>query len=316
MASFFPAFGRNSLSGMALAAMAFALLTSVDTIFKLLAAGGHPTYQLVLINACFAMLPILLWTMATGGLTRLATARLPQHLARGCASVLSAFAAVYAYSRLPLTDFYAIVFAGPLVVTAMAAFWLGESVEPARWWAIALGFAGILIVTNPLASPLLAVHKGEIHPQQIAGLLGRFAAFISVFCYALSVIMIRRMRGLETNLSFSFYGYLTAVLIGGALCLVRGMPDLSLSDVAHLALSGTIGGIASICMMTAYHRSPVALVAPFQYTQIIWGALAGFLIWQHVPSRHLIAGAAIVALSGLFVIYREMKGKEKYEIPH
>jgi drug/metabolite transporter (DMT)-like permease len=123
--------------------------------------------------------------------------------------------------------------------------------------------------------------------------------------------MIRRMRGFETNMSFSFYGYLASLLISGVLCLLWGMPDLTWGDIAHLALSGTMGGISSICIMTAYHRTPVALVAPFQYTQIIWGALAGFLIWQHVPSHHLMAGAAIVAMSGLYLIHSEMRTNSK-----
>lgn len=309
MALSLPALGRSSLSGMALAATAFALLTSVDAIFKLVAAGGHPTYQILLVNACFALMPILVWTLATGGLRRLATARLPQHLARGATSVLSAFAAIYAYSRLPLTDFYAIVFAGPLVVTAMAAFWLGETIEPARWAAIALGFIGIVIVTSPQPLTLLTPQGAAPNPQQAAATLGRFAAFVSVFCYALSVITIRRMRVFETNMSFSFYGYLSSALIGATLCLLHDVPPLAATDIARLALSGTMGGISSICMMTAYHRTPVALVAPFQYTQIIWGALAGYIIWQHVPSRHLLAGSAIVAASGLYVIYCEMKEK-------
>jgi len=292
---------HHALSGMALAALAFALLTAIDTIFKQVAAEGHPTYQILAINACFALLPILLWTLLTGGLSRLATTRLPQHLARGATSVMSAFAAVYAYSRLPLVDFYAIVFAGPLVVTAMASFWLGEKIDPARWLAIALGFVGIVVVINPLAHHAPDAHHGAV-------IMGRFAAFVSVFCYALSVIMIRRMRGGETNMSFSFYGYLVSFLMGTSLLLLRGGPDLHMVDIIHLALSGTLGGIASICMMTAYHRTPVALVAPFQYTQIIWGALAGYVIWHHVPSLHLIAGASLVAAGGLFVIYREMRG--------
>jgi len=74
-----------------------------------------------------------------------------------------------------------------------------------------------------------------------------------------------------------------------------------------LALSGFLAGLSSICLMTAYHRSPVAVVAPFQYTQIFWGALAGWLLWRQVPDGHLVAGAVIVAASGLYVIYREIK---------
>lgn len=222
-------------------------------------------------------------------------------------SVFSAFAGIYAYSRLPLTDYYAIVFAGPLIIAIMGAFWLGEKIETARWYAILIGFCGVLVVVNPLNSPLFKSQPLDAH-QSIA-MLGRFAAFVSIFCYSLSVITIRRMRDKETNASFAFYGYLSALIICGVLSGTHNLPDLTYRDIAHLALSGTLGGLSSICMMTAYHRTPVALVAPFQYTQIIWGALAGFLIWQHVPSHHLMLGAAIVAVSGIYVIYREMREK-------
>ena len=293
---------HGTLSGMMLAATAFALLTSVDTIFKLIALNNHPTHQIIFINACFALLPILIWTMVTGGLQQLRTVRLAQHLARGSTSVLSAFAAVYAYTRLPLTSFYAIVFMGPLLVTLMSVFWLGEKIDRARWFAIGSGLFGIMIVTHFFG-------LGETSPS-VATAAGRFAALLSVFCYALSVIAIRRMRLGETNLTFSFYGYLASLLIGGSLCLLLGTADFSASDIAHLALSGTLGGISSICLMTAYHRTPVAYVAPFQYTQIIWGAIAGYLFWQHMPDVNLVVGATIVAASGFFVIYREMRAKE------
>jgi len=115
------------------------------------------------------------------------------------------------------------------------------------------------------------------------------------------------MRLGESNLAFSFFGYVASLLIGGGMLLLGGGSALQAGDFAHLALSGTLAGISSICLMTAYQRSPVALVAPFQYTQIFWGALAGWLLWAEMPGRRLMAGAAIVAMSGLFVIYREMR---------
>ncbi len=291
----------SHLPGMAMAAAAFALLTSVDTIFKLVAEGGHPAYQILAVNACFALVPIIVWTLMTGGLKRLHTMRLGQHLARGSTSVMSAFAAIYAYSRLPLTDFYAIVFAGPLIVTVLSVLWLGEKVGIRRWSAIVIGFCGIVIVANPFES-------GSGNGNWV--LIGRFAALVSVFCYALSTIMVRRMRLSETNMTFAFYGYVSCVLIAGTLLLFRGGPALQIQDFLHLALAGTLAGISSICLMTAYHRTPVALVAPFQYTQIIWGAVAGYLLWNHVPDARLVVGATIVGGSGLFVIYRELKLKD------
>jgi len=294
---------RSALSGIILAATAFALLTATDTIFKLVAAKGYPAHQILLINAFFALIPIFTWTMLTGGLARLSTQHPFQHLMRGSVSVMSAFAAIYAYSRLPLTDFYAIVFAGPLIVTALSSFWLREKIEPGRWFAIAAGFAGILIITGPFT-----LH--DAIPNTAAS-FGRLAAFVSVFCYALSVVMIRHMRLGESNISFSFYGYIAAIMIGGILFALRGGLSLHMGDIATLALSGSLAGTSSICLMTAYHRTPVAVVAPFQYTQIIWGAVAGYLLWLHMPGPRLIIGALIVAASGLFVIYRELKVQDR-----
>jgi drug/metabolite transporter (DMT)-like permease len=140
---------------MILAAAAFALMTCMDTIFKLVSVG-HPAYQILLINALFALVPVVGWSLLTGGLARLQTMRPVQHIVRGSMGVMSSFAAIYAYSRLPLTDFYAIVFAGPLIVTAMSAFWLGEKVEPARWLAIVVGFSGIMIIADPFEGTALA----------------------------------------------------------------------------------------------------------------------------------------------------------------
>ncbi len=289
---------HSPASGMMLAAAAFALLTSSDVIFKWM-AQGHPVYQILFVNACFAIWPVVVWALISGGFTRLSTSRPLQHFIRGTVSMLSSFAAIYAYSNLSLTSFYTFVFTGPLVVTALSSFWLGEKIERARWAAILIGFAGVLFVVDPLSS------DPHMHGSQI--IAGRLAAMLSVFCYSLSVIMIRRMRLGESNLTFSFYGYISAILICGGLYLLRGGPELKAGDIAHLVLSGCLSSGSSICMMTAYHRSPVALVAPFQYTQILWGALAGYLLWASIPSAHLIAGAIIVAASGLFVIYYEMR---------
>ena len=290
-----PRFASAPLAGMLLAATAFALMTSVDTIFKLM-TGGHPSYQILLISGCFSILPIIGWAFLTGGLQRLHTERPFLHFIRGSIGVLSSYCAIYAYARLPLADFYAIVFSGPLLVTVLSYFLLKEKIEAKRWLAIAIGFCGVLLVTHP-----------DTETHGVTAMAGRIATFLSVACYAISVVMIRRMRIGESNLAFSFYGFVASTFIGGSILLIAGAPDLSTADFVHLMISGFLSGTASICLMTAYHRSPVAVVAPFQYTQIFWGALAGWLIWHQLPGQRLIGGAAIVAVSGLFLIYREMQ---------
>jgi len=297
----------STVSGMALALLSFALLTSVDTIFKLMVAD-HPIYQILFTNGCFALIPIFIWAALTGGVRqRLRTGRFAQHLLRGSISLTSAFLAVFAYSQLPLTDFYAIVFAGPLLVTIISVVWLGEKIEWQRWFAILLGFSGIMIVTSPFHNP--AEHTPLVEGTSL--LIGRCAAFGSVLCYAFSVVIIRHMRAGETNITFSLYGYVASLTGSGFLTLLhtKDIAPLSYQDILHLALSGVLAGISSICLMTAYHRTPASLVAPFQYTQIIWGAIAGYVLWGQIPGPTLIVGAVIVALSGLYVIYSEMRFK-------
>ncbi|MDR3451077.1 MAG: DMT family transporter [Alphaproteobacteria bacterium] len=301
MALHAPHIGSAGLSGILLAATSFAFATGCDTILKLLAAG-HPGYQLLAMNGLFALIPIFVRAYLTGGPSSLATPRPLLHAIRGTMGALSALAAIFAYSRLSLTGFYAIVFAGPLLVTLLSALALHEHVDRARWIAIGAGFVGILVVINPFQPMHAGATMGSL-------MIGRLAAFASVFCYAVSVIMVRRMRSGDNSMTFSFFGYIVSIAMGLLLWLLFDTPDLSFGDIAHLFCSGILGGIGSLCLMEAYHRAPIAMVAPFQYTQIFWGALASYALWNIPPGSSLIAGASIVAASGLFIIYRDMRGK-------
>jgi drug/metabolite transporter (DMT)-like permease len=289
----------HALLGAGLALAAFALNSTVDVILKLVAAG-HPFYQVIAVNGSIAMLPVLLGVALTGGTHKLRTARLGRHLFRGCFGCAAAFLAVLAYAHIPLTDFYAIIFAGPIIATTLSALWLKEHIDWTRWLAIALGFGGILIITNPLGSNPTPDHHSWLF-------MGRLAALGSVTCYVIAMLMVRRMRHTESNLAFSFYGYCVTVGLAWLLLLALGGPPLQQTELLQLLLSGTMGGIGSICMMTAFQKAPVALVAPFQYTQIVWGAFYGWLIWHHLPDWRLAIGAVIVMASGLYVLYRELR---------
>ena len=110
----------KDLSGLVLAAAGFGLLTGCDVVLKWLAAD-HSKYQLLAVNSLFAAIAILSYAALTGGVARLSTRRLGMHMVRATAGALSMLAGIYAYTRLSLTDFYAIIFAGPLLVTGLSA---------------------------------------------------------------------------------------------------------------------------------------------------------------------------------------------------
>jgi drug/metabolite transporter (DMT)-like permease len=117
------------------------------------------------------------------------------------------------------------------------------------------------------------------------------------------------MRIGEACITFSFYGYLASVLTGFTLMAFHGAPPLNLLEIGMLALAGTLGAVGSLCLMESYYRASVAMIAPLQYTQLFWGALASYALWHIVPGPSLITGSAIVIASGLFLLHRDLRGK-------
>jgi drug/metabolite transporter (DMT)-like permease len=115
---------------------------------------------------------------------------------------------------------------------------------------------------------------------------------------------VRKLSITETTTSIAFYSNLVAVLlIGGIFSPIFVLP--SLPDLALMAASGLIGGSALLVLIAAYRRSPAALVAPFQYTQMVWAIALGALIWSDLPEPIMLLGTSIVAASGLFILQRE-----------
>jgi drug/metabolite transporter (DMT)-like permease len=277
-------------AGIGFAALGFGLFTGMDTMVKWLGAA-YPLHQIVFFNSLFSLVPMAVMIAWSGGLRQLRTRRPGLHVLRGGFALVSTAAAFYAYTRMPLADAYAIIFTGPLLVTALSALILKEPVGWRRWSAIGVGFAGVLIMLRPGAGVL-----GQ----------GAVAALVCAVGYALSVVTLRKLSATETTASFLFYGNLTILAATGAL-LAFEFARMPWADLALLAACGLTGGTAFIAIVNAHRRAPAAIVAPFQYTQMAWGALLGFLIWGDVPQPSVVLGCAVVVASGLFILYRETR---------
>jgi drug/metabolite transporter (DMT)-like permease len=275
-------------SGIGLGALAFGLFSMMDALIKWLSAS-YPVPQLVVFNALFALIPIALLMVRRGGLLQLRTGRLGLHLLRGVLGTLSSFLAFYAYSRLPLADAYAIIFATPLLITALSVPILGEAVGWRRWSAVVVGFVGILIMLRPGVAPIG---------------VGSLAALGAACASASAVLLVRKLSVTETTTSIAFYSSLTVLLLMGAL-FGHGFVTPGLLDLALMAGSGLLGGSALLILIAAYRRSPAALVAPFQYSQMLWAIVLGVLLWGDLPEVAMLLGASIVAASGLFILHRE-----------
>jgi len=266
-------------------------MSVMDVCAKYLGAGYAVT-QIMLARNAVSVLAILLFVfLSNGGFARLKP-RHPGLLAiRTAAGVGAAWLFFTGLKFLPLADAFAIAFAAPLFITALSVPILGETVGFRRWAAVVLGFAGVLVVVQPGAAAF-----------RIEALLPLGAAV----CYALAVLVGRRMARAMTTSAIIFWPSLCIVVLTGLMMPIEGrIPDAGAFGLfVFLGVSGTAG---LILVTQAYRHAPAAVIAPFDYSVLIWGVIFGWVIWNDVPGLNVWIGSAIVIGCGLYILHRETR---------
>ena len=282
---------------------AILLLSLMDVLIKWLSAD-YSTVQIVFFRSLFGLLPLVVLIPRSGGLSSLRTRRWRLHLLRGLFALATALTFFFAFGLLPLADAYAIAFAAPIVMTALSVPILGETVGLRRWLAVLVGFAGVIVMLRP----------GTAELGELLG-IGTIAAIAGTLFFAISTLLTRKLAQTDSNAAIIFYGSL--VIIGGSLLLLPfhfTMPDPP--GLLLLAATGLLGGIGGIAFIEALRGAQVAILAPFEYTSMIWAILFGYLIWSDLPDGWTIAGSAIVIASGLYILHRETRlGRDAQPLP-
>jgi drug/metabolite transporter (DMT)-like permease len=259
-----------------------------------------PLGQMVFFRSACALLPILVIYAWRGELATAFLTRRPfGHVTRGCISVAGMFLNFAALARLPLVDATAISFAGPFVTVALAALILKERVRAYRWCAVAAGFSGVVVMLWPYLDVGALVASGST-----ATTVGAACAVASAVTNSGAVIQTRRLTDSETTSSIVFYFSLICGLAGLA-SLPFAWHTPTAPELAALVTIGIIGGLSHILLTESYRYAPASVVAPFDYVSLLWAFFFGFVLFDEIPSLYVYAGAAIVAGSGLFVIWRE-----------
>ena len=279
------------LHGSLLALLAFALFALHDVAVKLL-GGAYAVYQVVFFSTLlmFPLVVMMLLRDAEAGTLR------PRHpwwsALRTAASVATALCVFYAFATLPLTQTYAIIFAMPLLITILSIPVLGERVGLHRGAAVVAGLAGVMVVIRPGAVPLE---------------MGHLAAVAGAFCSALSSVIVRKIGREERTAVLMLYPMVANVAVMACVMpfVYRPMP---LPDLGLWAMMAGLAFVASLLMIEAYRRSDAVLVAPMQYSQILWAALYGWLVFGEGVDGATALGAAIIILSGLYILWREGRG--------
>jgi drug/metabolite transporter (DMT)-like permease len=262
-----------------------------------------PLGQVVFFRSAFGLLPIVAIYGWRGELaTAFRTARPLGHVTRGCISVFGMFLNFAALARLPLVDAIAISFAGPFITVALAALILKERVRTYRWHAVVAGFGGVVVMLWPYLDVATLVGSGST-----ATAAGAACALSSAFANSGAVIQTRRLTDSETTSSIVFYFSLICALVS-LVSLPFAWQTPRAPDLAALVALGMLGGLSHLFLTESYRYAPASVVAPFDYVALLWAFFFGFLLFDERPSRYVYVGAAVVAGSGLYVIWRERHG--------
>jgi drug/metabolite transporter (DMT)-like permease len=281
---------RNGL-GIAYRMMAMACVACLSAGVRWTGHRGIPVFEIVFFRNAFAFVPLALYIWRTTGWTVLKTGRPLGHLHRSAVGLLGMICSFNALQHLPLTEATAFTFAAPLFMTALSAMMLGEFVGWHRWGAVVVGFIGVLIMVRP-----------EPGHMNVAGVAFALTAALGS---ALAMVQIRQIAVTEKGATIVFYFTLAGTVVG----LVGSMFHWVTPDpltLAVLIVGGLIGGVGQLFLTEAIRVAPVGVVAPFDYSQLIWAAILGFLIWGELPHAATLAGAMVVAASGLYILHREL----------
>ena len=274
------------LRGVIFVIFAVLLFVVLDTQSKQLSAN-YPVSLLTwarYTGHCLLMIIFLAPSMRT---KLVATRRLPLQLIRALCLVAITYCAMKAFSIMPLPEATAIIFTTPLLVTLLAGPVLGERVKRIGWFAVVLGFIGVLLVAQPSIDVPL---EGVVY------------AGLTALVYSLYQILTRLLSGTESPITLLFY---TALV--GTIVMSAGLPwfgELSLrsaSEGLRILALGIYGGTGHFLLILAFRHAPASLLAPIFYVQLIFATFSGWWVFGHIPQQGAILGMCIIALAGVLV---------------
>lgn len=274
--------------GIILMLIAMLMFTLNDAIGKWLVAS-YPVGQLLAIRSFAALLVLIPLAWRSGDLQRIFSLERPGlQLVRVLLVITEVSCFYWAVKFLPLADVFMFYLASPLFLTALSVIILGQHVGIRRWAALLIGFCGVIFIFPP-SDAVLSL------PALIA-LAGSFAL----------ALMLTLARSLSASGGLTLITLQTlGVAIAGTATIPFAWVTPDFVDLSLLCLLGFVATTGHFLMNSAVTTAPSAVVAPFQYTSIIWAIILGYLIWGDFPENQALMGAALIVSSGLFVLYRE-----------
>ena len=290
----------NTGKGIVLKLISAVLFAVMSALVRFLGTR-YPIGEVVFYRSAFAIVPVLAVYAWRGELAAVVRTERPLGQAgRGAISIVGMFCNFGALARLPLVEANAISFTTPLFSVALAAFVLKERVRIYRWSAVIIGFIGVLVVL----SPHLSGDELTFAAMSATTLAGLVYAMTGALANAGTVIQTRRRRRAKPPRRSCFISRCSARSPAWSLGRSAGSVRPG-GEFAALIGIGVLGGTGHIFLTESYRYASASVVAPFDYTAMIWALILGYMLFGETPTIMIVAGSLIIVAAGLFVIWRE-----------
>lgn len=269
--------------------IAMLLLSMMDAMGKTLTMAGITAIQILALRSIIIVPVLLAGCAAKGGIEQLKPVKHKAHVARGIAGFVAASCFFLGITDIPLTDAVVILFSSVFFTTLLSIVFLAEKVGIHRWSCILIGFIGVLLVMNPVGG-------GSLH--------GYLLVLVGSAAYSVVFVSGRYLSATESvpSLVFSFnavVGICSIALLPWFWTELSAIRGLQITLLALLALGG------HYMVTVAFSRSEASMLAPFEYTSVVWAVLCDVLLWQLYPSQTTLAGTFVIICSGLYIARRE-----------
>lgn len=293
-----PDFKQDTMKAIGMMSLAVFMLSAMDLALKQL-VEHYPSMQVVFLRGITSAPFLGVWMLLRD--RKSFRVKFPKdHLLRATLGLIMLFSIGESFRELQLADAYAIFFAAPLLITILSGPILGEKAGPYRLAATAVGFIGVLIVLQPGANSQLISY-------------GSVMALVCVVSYSFMALLLRHIGNNDSTVAISFW-FITLVGVGGGLLSILNWVPIQWQHWPWMVLLGITGTSGQLLLTGAFQRASVAVIAPIDYTHMIWAVIYGYIFWGHLPGTPTWVGTGVIVGSGLYIIFREHRINRRRQI--
>ena len=298
---------NNNPKGIILIFIGMFIVSFQDATFKYI-YGSVSLYEVYLIRTLISFLVIVCYLKMTNKPIIFSTHYPLLTIARVFLFFFGFSSFYISLTIMPLATATALFFASPFLITVFAIFILKEQVGPRRWLAVIVGFIGVYVILNPNFSNFDYLSLTPV---------------FTAFCYALSMIIIKKTSDKDDVYSQMFHFYIFAITISLIIYFLIGdgqynnfefpasqfifrkwFSNLEFS-LPYMIFIGVVGAIGFLCFFTAYRIASPAVVSPFEYSILVWATINGWIFFDEIPSQRTIFGMILIVSGSIYIFIRE-----------